>query len=130
MRSGLAGAVHGLDALGDDDNEGGSDEHASAEQTHEAELALGERKGEREDAGQEGTVADIISHVSLISDDHEDSRNGHDGAQREQHKQSFPHSDGIVLSNWRSADESDVLIQVKKRKRSAAKQPCLVNAEC
>ena len=47
-------SVEGLDALGDDDDEGGSDKDAHADCRDQAELGLGEGEGEREGAGEEG----------------------------------------------------------------------------
>lgn len=46
-------AVHGLDALGDDDNERGAHEHTSAQQGDDTELARRESKGQWEDASEE-----------------------------------------------------------------------------
>lgn len=50
-------AVHGLNTLGDDDNERGADQHAGAEQGDDAQLARGQGKGEGEDAGEEGAAS-------------------------------------------------------------------------
>lgn len=48
------GAVHGVDALGYDDDERCAHEDAGAEQRNGAQLARRQRKGEREDAGEKG----------------------------------------------------------------------------
>ena len=56
-------AVHCLNTFRYNDDKGCPDKHAGAEQTYEAELPLRERKGEREDAGQEGAVGELSDHT-------------------------------------------------------------------
>lgn len=56
MRMGLSGAVHGLDALGDNDYQRSAHKHTGAEEGYDAELSRRKREGERKNAGQKGAV--------------------------------------------------------------------------